>query len=88
MWDIIKDLRPIHMLMVLSLSILGCASTPVEKIIYKTTPLILPTAPTLPVWKSTDMQCLSTEVKQKMLDRDRLRKEYTEQLQSVIKSTH
>jgi hypothetical protein len=68
----------------------GCstpAPTPVETIIYKSTPLTLPSKPTLPVWSSSDMQCLTDDIKQKMLDRDRLRKNYIEKLEAVILTT-
>lgn len=68
----------------------GCSTptpTPIETIIYKSTPLILPSKPTLPVWTSLDMQCLPDDIKQKMLDRDRLRKNYIEKLEAVILTT-
>jgi hypothetical protein len=73
------------------LGLIGCSTTvptPVETIIYKTTPLTLPSKPKLPVWTSSDMQCLSIDIQQKMLERDRLRKEYTEKLEAVILTTH
>lgn len=71
--------------------LIGCSAfkekPPVEKVVYVTTPLQLPSRPTLPTWTASDMQCLSTEMKQKILDRDRLRKEYTDELEVIIKST-
>lgn len=73
-------------------SLVGCAMFKekplVEKVVYVTTPIQLPARPTLPTWKATDMQCLSVEMKQKILDRDRIRKEYIDELETIIKSTH
>lgn len=76
-------------LLVIAMSLLGCASSlpPVEKVIYVTTPLSLPNKPALPTWTSADMQCLSTDMKQKILERDRVRKSYSEELEVIIKST-
>lgn len=77
------------LLILLMIGLVGCAAQPpVEKVVYVTTPLELPGRPTLPTWKAADMQCLSTEMKQKILDRDTLRKNYSEQLEAIIKSTH
>lgn len=75
-------------IIVLLFILTSCATQPVDRVIYKTTPLSLPTAPLLPTWKSVDMQCLPIDIKQKMLERDRLRREYIEQLQIIIKSTN
>jgi hypothetical protein len=75
----------------LSLGVASCASTsgptPVEKVIYVTNPLQVPTAPILPTWKAVDMQCLSPEMKQKVLERDKTRENYIQELTTVIKST-
>lgn len=59
----------------------------VEKLIYITNPLQLPVRPTMPVWTSVDMDCLTNEMKLKILTRDKLRKDYIEQLETIIKST-
>lgn len=75
---------------ILLFGVVSCASTPptpVEKVIYVTTPLSLPTAPTLDTWKAADMQCLSTDLKKKILNRDRARENYIQELQTVIRST-
>ena len=83
------------MLMISSLILAGngCSllkeKPPVEKLIYVTTPVELPgPRPELPTWTGKDMECLAPEVKQKIRDRDRLRREYAERLEVVIQSTH
>ena len=71
------------------LFMVACTAVPTaDKIIYVTTPLQLPSRPTLPTWTSNDMECLTVDVKQKMLERERLRKNYIEQLEAVIQTTH
>lgn len=76
---------------ILLIGVVSCTSnpppTPAEKVIYVTTPLQLPNAPILPTWKASDMQCLSTEMKKKILTRDKAREQYIEELTTVIKST-
>lgn len=75
----------------LVLAISGCASfdtpPPVDRIIYKTTPIYAPNRPELPTWSYDDMKCLSPEMIQKISKRDKLRLQYIEQLEVVIKST-
>lgn len=61
--------------------------TPVENVIYKTVVLSLPERPTLPIFSAKDVECISVETKQKLIDRDRLRRDYSEQLEAVILST-
>ncbi|MGZ8924328.1 MAG: hypothetical protein ACXW2E_00460 [Nitrososphaeraceae archaeon] len=59
----------------------------VDKIVYVTTPLPIIPRPSLPTWSGNDMACLDENVKQNIRDRDRLRREYAEQLEAIIKST-
>jgi hypothetical protein len=87
-------LRKIKIATMISLALIGSAcsiQTPeiktVDKIIYKTTPLTLPNRPVLPTWTGNDMECLSEEMKQKIRDRDTNRREYSEQLETIIQST-
>jgi hypothetical protein len=61
---------------------------PVEKLVYVTTPLPLPSRPILPTWSGSDMQCLSDETKVKVRNRDLFRKQYAEMLEEIIKTTH
>jgi hypothetical protein len=79
-------------ILLLSLVLLsGCAfleeKPPVEKIVYLTNPLQLPTRPTLPTLKGADVSCLAPEVKKTLQERDRLRREYAEELEAIIKTT-
>jgi len=61
--------------------------TPTERIIYKTVPLVLPNRPILPTFGAKDVVCISKEIKEKIIERDRLRKQYSEQLEIIIMST-
>lgn len=81
-------------LLLLVLLLSGCSlfsqeqKKPVEKLVYVTTPLYAPARPVLPTWNGDDMECLSEEMKDKIRDRDLLRKQYAEQLETIINSTH
>lgn len=70
----------------------GCSwltkEVPVDRVVYVTTPLPQPVRPDLPTWSGKDMECLAPEVKQKIRDRDTKRREYAEQLEVIIHSTH
>ena len=70
----------------------GCSlltkEVPVEKVVYVTTPLSQPARPSLPTWTGKDMECLAPDIKQKIRERDTLRREYAERLEVIIKSTH
>lgn len=87
----------IQKLTIISLVVLGstgCAlftkspdPTPVEKVVYVTNPLYAPSRPELPTWTGKDMECLAPDVKQKIRDRDTLRREYAEKLEVIIRST-
>lgn len=59
----------------------------VEKVVYVTTPLSLPERPILPTWKGSDMICLTPEMAVKVRERDLLRKQYAEKLETIIKAT-
>ena len=61
--------------------------TAVEKLVYVTVPLTLPERPTLPTFGGKDITCISPEIKQKLLDRDRIRSEYAKELEIIILST-
>lgn len=79
-------------LTILSILLLsGCSflspPPPVDRVVYKTTPLTLPVRPILPTWKGADLKCLPDELKKKILDRDVLRKQYIEELEAIINST-
>lgn len=79
-------------LMLLSILLTGCSlfqkSDNLEKIVYVTAPLYGPERPVLPTWTGDDMSCLSEEMKDKIRDRDQMRKFYAEQLEVIINSTH
>jgi hypothetical protein len=69
----------------------GCAifqeKPAVEKVVYVSTPLTLPPRPVLPTFSYDDIGCLSDEIATKVADRDLMRKQYTEQLETIIRST-
>lgn len=79
-------------IILLSLFLTGCSlfqkSDNLEKIVYVTAPLYAPERPVLPTWTGDDMSCLSEEMKDKIRDRDQMRKFYAEQLEVIINSTH
>lgn len=84
----INNMEKLIILLFILAGLIGCTNVqPVDTIIYKTTPLQLPSAPILPTWNSIDMECLSVDIKQKMVERDKLRKEYIEKLVLIIRST-
>jgi hypothetical protein len=59
----------------------------VEKVVYVKTPLSAPPHSELPTLNSKDLQCLSPEVKQKLLDRDRLLHNDRDVYEAIINST-
>lgn len=81
-------------LLLICLTLTGCSLieskpvAPVEKLVYVTVPLTAPARPILPTWKGSDMSCLTEEMKDKVRTRDLLRKQYAEQLEAAINSTH
>lgn len=75
------------------LLLIGCASVErapsvVTKVIYQTAQLSLPARPSLPTLGSSDLACLPKDVKIKLRDRDLARKNYAEELETIIKSTN
>jgi hypothetical protein len=69
------------------LLLLGCATKPVERTVYVTTPLHLPTKPELPRMSSDSLSCVSDETKWALLKRDVLIKNYISDLETIITST-
>ena len=84
-------------LLILLPALFSCTSNPpiapapklVEKIVYVPIPLTLqlPTKPKLSTITSHEVKCLSKGTKQKIIDRDKLRADYIEQLELIITST-
>lgn len=74
--------------LVLFLLLVGCATKPVERTVYVTTPLELPVKPELPKMNSDSLACVSDEIKWALLKRDVLIKNYISELETIIKSTH
>ncbi len=60
----------------------------VDKLIYVTTPLPIPERPVLPTLTSSEMKCLSPQALDKLKQREILRKQYAEELEVIIRSTH
>lgn len=63
----------------------GCAGTRTE---YVTTRLPLPPRPELPSIPGEQLQCLPASTYDAIATKDRLRREYAEQLEAIIRSTH
>ena len=57
------------------------------KIIYTTTRLPLPVRPVLPTISADELSCLSSETKAALSSRDKQRRQYAEELETIIKST-
>lgn len=77
---------PILLALVVAMLLGGCV-TRVEPH-YLTTPLPLPPRPTLPAIPAQAMECLSDEAYRAIVERDQQRRDYAEQLEAVIKTTH
>ncbi|WP_435100813.1 hypothetical protein [Arhodomonas sp. AD133] len=63
----------------------GCTTPRVEHV---TTPLPLPPRPALPAVPNEGLECLAPDVYRALVERDRARRDYTEQLEAIIESTH
>lgn len=63
----------------------GCTS---QRVQYQILPLPLPERPLLPAISADELQCLSDETYSKLAERNRLRRQYAEQLETIITSTH
>lgn len=72
----------------LAVLLVGCVSTPEPVIIYRTTPLPMPERPVLPVVDPEELGCLSDEAYERLLMREQLRRNYAEQLETIIRATH
>lgn len=51
-------------------------------------PLPLPDRPVLPPLSAEDMNCLSDDAYRRLVARDRLRRQYAEDLETIIRATH
>lgn len=58
-----------------------------SSVVYRTDPLPLPPPPVLPRIKAPELQCLSADAYRRLVERDRKRRQYSEQLAEIIKST-
>lgn len=76
-------MNPKKLLMIISLAISGCAAKPV----YLPVPLNLPPKPEIQKITASEVSCLSSETKNKLIQRDRMIKQYIKELESVIEST-
>jgi hypothetical protein len=56
--------------------------------VYVTQPLPLPTRPLLPTIRADELQCLSPDVSAKLRVRNREQRQYAEELETIILSTH
>lgn len=66
----------------------GCASEPVKVFVPVIEPLPIPSRPVLPALSAAEVKDLSNEALTKLIRRDRLRRQYCEQLEAIILSTH
>lgn len=71
------------MILIMLLALSNCTSVQ-----YVSQPLPLPARPVLPVVYQGDLSCLSDETYARIVERERLRREYAERLEVIIQSTH
>ncbi len=64
----------------------GCANTPEVRFVSE--PLPLPARPLLPALSAEDVTCLSDEAYARLVQRDLRRRQYAEELEAIIRSTH
>ena len=77
--------KPALMLVIVtSLIITACSA---DRVRYVTAPLTLPVKPVLPAVSADEIACLSDEAVWKLVERQRLRREYVEELEVIILST-
>ena len=72
---------------VIILTILGSSGCASQEVRYVSQPLELPDRPVLPAIKEPELKDLSDETYRKLEERDRERRQYSERLENVIKST-
>lgn len=70
-------------IILLSLLLAGCCETQ-----YITRPLPLPERPILPVVEASELSCVSDDAYYRLVQRERLRREYAETCEAIVKSTH
>ena len=67
-------------------AMVGCALKPAPTE-YFVKPIFAPERPLLPRLTEADVQCLSKEAFFKLVNRDRIRREYAEELEVIIQTT-
>lgn len=73
-------------LMAIGSGLVGCTSAPEVRYIQE--PLALPPRPVLPRLSADDVQCLTDDAYRRLVARDIGRRQYAEQLEAIIQSTH
>jgi hypothetical protein len=64
----------------------GCTAPEPVQIMQQALPL--PTRPALPAIMSAELTCLSDEAYERLATRNRMLRQYAEELEVIIKSTH
>lgn len=75
----------IYVMILIMTGLTGCPSPLPAQIIQE--PLTRPPRPVLPAIKATDLQCLSDATYARLAERNRLARQYAEQLELIIDST-
>lgn len=71
-------------LMLCVLIVAGCCAAPH----YTSQPLTKPVRPVLPAVHEGELACLPDDTYRRIVERERLRREYAEKLEAIIQSTH
>ncbi|MEJ1496343.1 MAG: hypothetical protein RPU13_07615 [Candidatus Sedimenticola sp. (ex Thyasira tokunagai)] len=64
----------------------GCSSTP--EVRYVAQPLPMPQRPLLPALSADDLACITNDAYYRLVQRNRLRREYAEELEAIIQANN
>lgn len=83
----IKRLLLIAAITLTALGNTGCTTTEVRYVPVQQ-PLPLPPRPILPAVTAQEMECINKDAIARLIERQRLRRQYAEELELIIRSTH
>lgn len=79
--------KTIHLIILIAFAIIASACTK-DRIVYRSEPLPVPVRPSLPPVYANELQCLSESAYQRLVMRNMQRRQYAEELEAIIISTH
>lgn len=78
-------MRHLNAVIVITLMVIGSGCCQTQ---FFVEPLPLPQRPVLPQLTASVLECLTPQDYAQLVERDRRRREYAEQLETIIKATH